>query len=234
MVTFVPSLVSLTEGREKAQEVPHSTTWLLAQVMAGGVVSTMVTVWLQVIELLHESVALHSRVALKVCPQKPAVLVVVLTMERTRLVPSQRSMAEGGIKVQVVPASTVSLGGQVTAGGAESTTVTTWLHRLVLRQESNASQVRVALKVLPQKPVRLVVVLTIRRVTFVPSQMSLLVGGSKLQGVPHSTFLAPEQAIPGGVVSITVMVWLHVFELPQWSVALQKRVALKVLPQKPA
>jgi hypothetical protein len=104
------------------------------------------------LELPHWSVALQSRVALNVLPQKPLVLVVVLTTAIVTLAPSQPSLAEGGVKLQTVPYSTVSLGAQLIVGTVLSITVTTWLHRLVFRQESYASQTRVALKVLPQKP----------------------------------------------------------------------------------
>ena len=68
-----------------------------------------------------------------------------------------------------------------------SITLIAWLHRLVLRQESYASHVRVALNVFRQKPVRLVVVVITRSVTLVPSQSSKTAGEAKAQVVPHST-----------------------------------------------
>ena len=87
-----------------------------------------------------------------------------------------------------------------------STTVTVWLHTAVLVQVSVARQVRVALKVLPQKPARLVVVLNTVMVTLVPSQLSLAVGGVNAQAAPHSSVWAGAQVSAGGVVSTKVMV----------------------------
>ena len=81
-------------------------------------------VWLQLKLLLHKSVARQVRVALKVLPQNPAVLVVVPTITIITLVPSQASVADGLTKFQALPDSTVWFGEQVTAGGAVSTTVT--------------------------------------------------------------------------------------------------------------
>jgi hypothetical protein len=64
-------------------------------------------------------------------------------------------------------------------------------------------------------------------------QASRAAGASKLQAVPHSALLLPAHDIVGGVVSTVVTVWLQVLALPQLSVALQVRVALKVPSQKP-
>src|SRR6185436_16524261 len=65
-------------------------------------------------------------------------------------------------------------------------------------------------------------------------QVSLAVGGSKSQAPVHSTVLFGTQVMVGGVWSSMVTVWLHSAVLPQASVALQVRVASKVLPQWPA
>ena len=75
-----------------------------------------------------------------------------------------------------------------------------------MEQASVARHVRVALKVIPQKPARLVVVLTTAMATFVPLQMSLALGVSNTQVAPHSTVLFTPQTISGAVVSTTVMV----------------------------
>jgi hypothetical protein len=88
------------------------------------------------------------------------------------------------------------------AGGVVSTTVTVWLQVMLLEQASVARQVRVALKVFPQR--RLVIVPT-TAIELVP-QLSLAVGGSKVQTLPHSTVFGPTQTITGGVVSTTTMV----------------------------
>src|SRR6185436_12758645 len=54
---------------------------------------------------------------------------------------------------------------------------------------------------------------------------------SNVHGTLHSTTRFEAHVIVGGVVSTTSIVWLHVLELPQASVADQVRVAVKVLPQ---
>src|SRR5438132_9844210 len=109
----------------------------------------------------------------------------------------QVSLAVGASKDQALLHSTVLLGTQVMVGGVWSSTVTVWLQSAVLPQESVARQVRVASKVLPQWPVRLVTVLTMVMVT-VP-QVSLAVGGSKSQLLVHSTDLLGTQVMVGGV-----------------------------------
>jgi hypothetical protein len=197
---------------------------LAGQVNMGGVVSRTVTVWLQSAVLPQASVARQVRVAVNVLPQVKFVIVptkLVLTVP-------QVSVAVGRSKVQAVPHSTVLFAAQMITGGAVSRTVTVWLQGADwLPQASVARQVRVAEKVLPQ--VKLVTVLTTMMV-LVP-QVSVAVGGSKVQAVPHSTVLLAAQMITGGVVSRTVTVWLHWAVLPQASVARQVRVAEKVLPQ---
>ena len=62
MVTFVPQQASKAVGSSKLQVEPHSTVLLLAQVITGGVVSSTVTVWLQVLLLPQQSVAFQVRV----------------------------------------------------------------------------------------------------------------------------------------------------------------------------
>ena len=204
MVTFVPSQMSLATGGVNAHGVPHSTMRLPAQAMFGGVVSTTVTDWLQVEMLVQESVARHVRVAVKLLPQKPTAFVTVLTMLMVTFVPSQMSFATGGVNTHGVPHSTIELAVQAMFGGVVSTTVMVWLQVEMLVQESVARHVRVAVKLLPQKPTVFVTVLTMVMVTLVPSQMSLATGGVNTHGVPHSTMRLPAQLRLGGVVSTTV------------------------------
>src|SRR5213083_1696874 len=109
----------------------------------------------------------------------------------------QVSLAVGASKSQVLAYSTVLLGTRVMVGGVVSTTVTFWLHSAVLPQASVARQVRVASKVLPQWPVKLVTVPTMVMVT--SPQVSLAVGGSKAQVLMHSTVLLGTQVMVGGV-----------------------------------
>src|SRR6266571_5046554 len=78
---------------------------------------------------------------------------------------------------------------------------------------------------------RLVTVPTM--VTVAVPQVSLAVGGSKLQTLVHSTVLLGTQVMVGGVWSSTVTVWVHSAVLPQASVARHVRVESKVLPQCP-
>src|SRR6266545_4132388 len=140
----------------------------------------------------------------------------------------QVSLAVGASKVQVLVHSTVLSGTQVMVGLVVSTTVTFWLQSAVLPQASVARHVRVASKVFPQCPVRLVTVLTM--VTVALPHVSLAVGASKSQVLPYSTVLLGTQVMVGLVVSTTVTFWLQSAVLPQASVARHVRVVSKVLP----
>src|SRR6185436_12670423 len=80
MTTLVPSHASTAVGRVKANGLPHSTIWSCAQVRLGGVVSTIVTVWLHNVVLPQASVARQVRTTLKSFGQRGlATLVTVLT-----------------------------------------------------------------------------------------------------------------------------------------------------------
>src|SRR5882724_11033006 len=149
VIVFVP-LLSVAVGASNVQAVPSSIDLLvLLQVITGAVASTTVTFWLQEALLPRASVAIHTRVASKVVPQWPAVLVTVLTIVIV-LVPLL-SVAVGASKVQAVPNSIVLLVLlQVITGAVVSTTVTFWLQEALLPQASVACQMRVASKVVPQ------------------------------------------------------------------------------------
>src|SRR5881296_4761269 len=99
----------------------------------------------------------------------------------------QASKATGGSKAQVLVHSTVLLPTQVMVGLVVSCTFTFWLHSAKLPQASVARQVRVASKVLPQCPVRLVTVPRMVMVTL--PQVALAAGVSKVQLLVHSTVL---------------------------------------------
>src|SRR5436190_301425 len=145
IVTLVPSQASTADGGVKANGLPHSTSWSFAQTMLGGVVSTMVMVWLQKELLLQLSVAFQVRVAVNMPGQRGlAMLVVVPTRVMVTFVPSQISSADGARKSQVLPHSTIWLSAQVRLGGVVSTIVMVWLHDDLLLQLSVAIQVRVA------------------------------------------------------------------------------------------
>src|SRR2546423_5160898 len=121
--------------------------------------------------LPHPSMASHVRVATKEWPEIP--LVSVLTTITVTLVPSQTSKADGRVKLQGKPHSTKRSRAQVSTGGAVSRTVIVWLQVAMFVQESKACHVRVALKLLPQKPSVFVTVLMTAMVRLVPSQASL-------------------------------------------------------------
>src|SRR5436190_11072003 len=115
MVMVTLPQVSLAVGASKDQGLAHSTILSGTQVMVGLVVSTTVTFWLQSAVLPQASVARQVRVASKVLPQWPVVLVTVLTMMRVTL--PQVSLAVGGSKDQVLVHSTVLPDTQAMVGG---------------------------------------------------------------------------------------------------------------------
>src|ERR1051325_10957739 len=131
----------------------------------------------------------------------------------------QVSLAVGRSKVQALVHSTVLSATQVIVGLVVSSRVTFWWHSVKLPQSSVARQVRVASKVWPQWPAVLVVVLTMLMATL--PQVSLAVGGSKVQGLVHSTVLSATQLMVGLVVSCRVTFWWHSVKVPQASVARQ-------------
>jgi hypothetical protein len=121
----------------------------------------------------------------------------------------------------------------VIVGGVVSTTVMVWLTVAdVLPEQSVALHVFVLVKVPGQLPG--VVTSETTETTGFGSQASVAVGGVKTGVAGHSmVVLAPGWPITGGVVSTTVIVWLHDTELPQSSVAVVVRVLLKVPGQEP-
>src|SRR5262249_57937054 len=85
-VMVLPYTLLSDLGVSNVQALPCSTVLLvLLQVITGGVVSTTVTVWLHWAMLPQPSVACQVRVASKVLPQCPVVLVTVLTTVRALL-----------------------------------------------------------------------------------------------------------------------------------------------------
>ena len=79
MVNITGPQPSSAVGSSKPHSSPHSTVVSSAQVMAGAVVSSTVTVWLYWAVFPQSSVASQVRVASKVSPQNPTVLVTVLS-----------------------------------------------------------------------------------------------------------------------------------------------------------
>src|SRR3989442_12217403 len=111
MVTVTLPQVSLALGGSKVQALVHSAVLLGTQVMVGGVVSSTVTFWLQSAVLPQASVARHVRVASKMFPPCPDMLVLALKVALPTL--PQVSLAVGASKSQVLVHSTVLLGTQV-------------------------------------------------------------------------------------------------------------------------
>jgi len=195
-VFVVPSAKELPEGGVETtvtglQESPAVTdqvtislvlhvtiTMLLGQVIVGGMVSTTVTVCVQSVVLVQQSVACQVR--LMICGQTPEVELLMTVI--VTLVPQHASVAEGGSKVQAVPHCTVLLVAQVRTGGVVSTIVTVCAQVARLVQQSTASQVRCTIT---EQPFPLVIVFNTLMVTLVPQQASNAVGGSKLQLEPH-------------------------------------------------
>src|SRR5437764_8762191 len=119
----------------------------------------------------------------------------------------QVSLAFVQAALPILVHSTVLLGTQVMVGGVWSSAVTFWLQSAVLPQASVARQVRVASKVLPQRPVRLVTVLRMVMVTL--PQVSVAVSASKVQAVVHSTILLGTQVMVGIEESTNWTFWLQ-------------------------
>src|SRR5262249_581349 len=142
MRTLVPSHRSKAVGRVKVNGVPHSTIRLSAQFRTGGVVSTTIILWLQVVTLEQESIAVQVREIWKVFPQP---CTMPLVANRCRFVPSHRSKKVGASLGTGVPHSITRLGGHCAGGGRVSTTVMIWLQKEALLQVSSALQVRVTL-----------------------------------------------------------------------------------------
>jgi hypothetical protein len=147
--------------------------------------------------LVFPQASVATQVRMKTFGQMP--LVTVLRMDIVTFV-LQASLAVGASKVQAVPHWTVLLVAQVSTGGVMSTIDTIWMQVLVLPQASIATQVRVMTR--GQTP--LVTVLSTVSVTFVPLQLSLTVGASKVQAVPQLTVLLVAQlrAKAGGQVAV--------------------------------
>src|SRR5256885_3308327 len=143
--------VSVAVGASKDQVLEHSTVLLPTQMMVGLVVSCTVTFWLQSAVLTQASVARQVRVASKVLPQWPVMLVTVLRTVMVTL--PQVSVAVGASKDQVLERSEERRAGQERRCRGASCPFTIWLHSAVLPQASVARQVPVAAKVVPQWPV---------------------------------------------------------------------------------
>jgi hypothetical protein len=186
-------------------------------------------VWLAVLELPHASVAVQVRVTERFCGQEPG----VVTSAKVRVgVPPQASVAVGVPKEGVAGHSIVEGPGSAEiTGPVVSVTLMVWLAVLELPHASVAVQVRVTEYFCGQEPG--VVTSAKVRVGFA-SHASVAVGVAKEGVAGHSIVEGPGRAeITGPVVSVTLMVWLAVLELPQASVAVQVRVTECFWGQEP-
>ena len=157
-----------------------------AAMKIGGVVSTTVTVCVQVLLLPQRSVA--SQMRMKTIGQLP--LVTVLRMVTVTLVPLHASLAVGASNFQAVPHWMVLLVAQVSTGGVVSTTVTVWVQKLVFRQASVTCHVRV---IIWEQKVPLVSVLRTAIVGLVPRQGDAATGTPKVHAEPQATVLSGGQ-----------------------------------------
>ena len=177
---------------------------LVAQTMAGAVVSATEIVWLHVAVLPQASVAVQVRVEASRFPGSELVTVVVTVM--TTSLPLHVSVAVGRSKSQVAPHSTIRSGTQVIAGGVMSCTVMVWTHWLWLPQASVATQVRLMMKAPAQVPG---VVSSLEVIVTLLSQASVAVAlplAATLVSAGQFKSRSAGQVITGGVMSCTVMV----------------------------
>src|SRR3989442_10754239 len=155
--------------------------------MTGAVVSTTVTVWLHWGLLVQASVAWQVRVASKVLPQWPAVLVTVLRMviffNDTVSAEIDALSLHDALQISVLLVLLL----QFMTGAVVSTTVTVWLHWALLVQASVACQVGTASKWFPHWPA--VLVTAPARVIVAVRLLSVAVGRSKVQALPSCTVL---------------------------------------------
>src|SRR5437773_6551889 len=107
---------------------------------------------------------------------------------------------------------------QAIVGGVLSSTVMVWLQLLWLPHSSVAVQVRlVAYLILPPGVPQLPAMAVSARASETVPHRSVGTGSTNSGVAGHSMVLSAAQAIVGGVLSSTVMVWLHEAELPHSS-----------------
>src|SRR5436305_65673 len=185
----------------------------------GVVVSTTVTIWVQVLLLRQPSVARQVRVALKVFPQSAFVMVPTMLME---FVP-QVSVAVGASNVQALPHSAVLFVEHVIVGGTVSLKVIVCTQLAALPQPSVAVQVRrivpLRVQLVPPKVSRKVMLVTPLQVSVAVATPVMLVVAATV----HSRVMLVGQVITGGTVSLKLIVCTQLAALPQPSIAVQVR-----------
>jgi len=129
----------------------------------------------------------------------------------------------------LLPHSTVVLVGTAKVGSTVSRIVSVCTQVELLPQASVARHVREMTRALPQT-----VALESEKVTVTTLQISVAVATPVLLVVMfagHSSIRFAGQVMTGGMVSRTVMVCVQLDALPQGSVAVQRRLIVRVLPQ---
>jgi hypothetical protein len=143
-VTFVPVQRSAAVGMSKSHVAPDSTNLFPTQAISGGVVSTAVTVCVDMLLLPQASTICQILVAMNAKGQVTAVFVAVLNTLVIRLVPDEQlSVATGMSKFHALPHSTILLVAFVTVGGVVSMSVTICWQVARLPQGSTNSHTRV-------------------------------------------------------------------------------------------
>src|SRR6185436_8946558 len=145
---IIPLHRSVNTGAVNVGSLGQLVVWLVPAgvVIAGGVTSITVIVWLVLLVLRQPSSAVHVRVMSLV---QPMTFVTVTTVGV--MIPLHRSVNTGAVNVGSLGQLVVWLvpAGVVIAGGVTSITVIVWLVELVLRQPSSAVHVRVMTLVQP-------------------------------------------------------------------------------------
>src|ERR1051326_3303724 len=177
-----------------------------------------VMVWLALAVLPHASMAVQVRVTVLVLPQPLTVVSAELSVAVPHVSPGVGVLNTGSAGHWIVCGPPTPL----MVGGVVSMTVIVWLAWAVLPHASMAVQVRVTVLVLPQ-PLTVVSAELSVAVPHVSPGVGVLNTGSAGHWI---VCVPPTPLMVGGVVSITVIVWLAWAVLPHASMAVQVRVTV--------
>src|SRR5687768_14524291 len=241
LVVTMPMQLSEVMGEARSTggtRLAHCTVTFIGHVIVGGVLSSTVKVCVQVAELPQSSVTVCVRVIVPPHPPPTSgpVLHRYVKVGSQMSVPDAPGNASNAAKLTghagiSVSQETVAFAGHVITGGVLSSTVIVWLHVAELPQSSGTVCWRVIVPPHPPPtsgPVlqAYVRVGSQRSVAPAPGNAS---NAAKLTGhagtsATHETVTFVGHVMTGGVLSSTVIVWLHVAELPQSSVTVCVRV----------
>ena len=107
IVTFVPQQASSAVGLSNDHESPHSTTLLVAQVMTGGVVSTTVTVWLQLPTTVPKQLVICHAAVYTFLQGLDSLVTTPMRVGGRGVGQHVLGRTAGGLKLQLEPHSTV-------------------------------------------------------------------------------------------------------------------------------